>query len=211
MLLQETGPLWYHWLLLAAAAALAVFAWVKALKASRKRRERLRREGELWKLDARLREEYRLLTAEKLQSADDEDLLRGVAMNIQMALEKEPDMNAAFAALSPARRAVYALDVFAGDAPKGLSVFFRSNGYPLLPETAPALAAIGETEYLPLLEKLGPMFDPDSEVSVDNDVIAEADEQFRALYKPADLYQKAAAFIRANKTDFLPPADKEES
>ena len=82
MLLQETGPLWYHWLLLAAAAALAVFAWVKALKAGRKRRERLRREGELWQRDARLREEYRLLTEEKLRTADDEDLLRGVGSSL---------------------------------------------------------------------------------------------------------------------------------
>ncbi len=103
------GVQWYYWLALLIAVVIAIFAWIKALGASKQRREKLKREAEIWKRDYDLREKYSVLTGEKLEACTDTELLHAVAMNIQVELENAIDMNKAFEALSEEKKNIYTL------------------------------------------------------------------------------------------------------
>ena len=52
------GLQWYYWLILLVAVVLTIFAWSKALKSSKARRERLKKEAAIWKRDYELRERF---------------------------------------------------------------------------------------------------------------------------------------------------------
>ena len=90
------GVQWYYWLILALAIILAIFAWIKAMGASRARRERLKKEAAIWKRDYDLRQNFSVLTDDKIKETEETELLHGVALNIQVMLEKQQDMTDAF-------------------------------------------------------------------------------------------------------------------
>ena len=103
------GVKWYYWLLLVLMCIAAIFVWQKALKASKARRERLKKEAEIWRRDFELRENYRELSQEIIFSAPTAELLHGVAMNIQIKLENAPNMEKAFNALPLEKKYIYTL------------------------------------------------------------------------------------------------------
>lgn len=197
------GLQWYYWLILLVAVVLTIFAWSKALKSSKARRERLKKEAAIWKRDYELRERFAVLTEDKIKETEEIELLHGVAMNIQMMLEKAVDMTSAFNALPREKKMIYALEYFDEDAKKSLSTFFRNNGEPLTPVVPEALEAIGCEKYLSIIAPLVSMFDPDSDVSVDNTIIARADEEFASAYNSDELCRLSARFIIKNKDIFL--------
>ena len=65
------GVQWYYWLILAIAIIGAIFAWVKALKSSKERRERLKKEAAIWKRDYELREKFTVLTDDKINRTEE--------------------------------------------------------------------------------------------------------------------------------------------
>lgn len=197
------GVQWYYWLILLIAIVLMIFSWSKALKSSKERRERLKREAAIWKKDYELRERFSVLTEDKIKETEETELLHGVAMNIQVTLEKEVDMASVFNELPEEKKFVYALEYFDEDAKKSLSTFFKNNGAPLVPVIPQALEAIGCEKYVPILSPLMEMYDPDSEVSVDNTVIAKADEEFAKNYNSDELCRFCARYIVKNKETFL--------
>ena len=77
------GVQWYLWVLLVIVSILAIFVWIKAMSASRIRREKLKKEAEIWKKDYELRQEFKTLTLEKINSTDTNKMLSGVCMNIR--------------------------------------------------------------------------------------------------------------------------------
>lgn len=197
------GVKWYYWGILIVAAIGALLMWSKALKSSRERRERLKREGAIWKRDYELREKFTVLTDNKLKETADSELLHGVAMHIQVKLEKAPNMNEAFEALTEQEKFIYALEYFDEDCKNGLSAFFKNNGAPLVPVIPSALVAVGADKYNQIVTPLMPMYDPESDVSVDFAVIAKADEEFKAIFDSDELCRLAAGYIRKNKEIFL--------
>lgn len=197
------GVQWYYWVILTVAIIIAVLAWIKALKTSKERRERLKKEAAIWKRDYELRENYSVLTEEKLKSAEETELLHGVAMNIQVMLEKADDMTEVFNSLPDEKKYIYALEYFDEDAKKSLSTFFKNNGEPLISVVPYALNSIGACEYTEYYSKLFPMYDPDSEVSVDYSVIAKTDEEFSEKYDSDGLCRLCAKYILKNKDIFL--------
>ena len=197
------GVQWYYWAILLGAIILAIFAWRKAFIASRERRERLKREGAIWKRDYDLRQKYSVLTLEKLKETEDTELLHAVAMNIQVFLENEIDMNEAFSALSKEKQFVYALEYFDEDAKNSLSTFFKNNGAPLVPIIPEALEAVGATKYIDIVNSILPMYDPDSDVSIDYTVISAADEKFKEIYDSDEFCRIVADYIKKNKEIFL--------
>lgn len=197
------GVKWYYWVILVAAAIGAILLWSKAMKASRERRERLRREGAVWKRDYELREKFSVLTAEKINETAESELLHGVAMHIQVKLEKEPDMNGAFEGLTEQEKFIYALEYFDEDCKNSLSAFFKNNGAPLVPVIPSALTAVGANKYTDIVTSLMPMYDPDSDISVDYGVIAKADEEFKGLFDSDELCRLCAAYIKKHKEIFL--------
>ena len=197
------GVQWYLWLILAVAIVLAVFAWTKALKSSRERRERLKREGAIWKRDYDLRQNFSVLTEEKLKETADTELLHGVAMNIQVFLENATNMNEAFENLPEEKKYIYTLEYFDEDAKNSLSSFFKNNGAPLVPMLPNALKAVGAHKYSSIVAPLVNMYDPDSETSVDYPAIEKADELFKENYNSDELLRLCAGYIKNNKEIFL--------
>ena len=197
------GVQWYYWVILLVAIIIAIFAWSKALKAGKERREKMKKEAAIWKRDYELREKFTILTEEKLNSTEETELLHGVAMNIQVELEKANDMTESFNALPQEKKFIYALEYFDEDAKKNLSVFFKNNGEPLISMVPDALNAIGAGKYIEHYATLLPMYDPDSEVSIDYSVIGKVDEEFASIYNSDELLRLAAKYILKNKEIFL--------
>lgn len=197
------GVQWYLWLILLLAIALAIFAWGKALKSSRARRERLKREGAIWKRDYDLRQNFSVLTEEKLKETADTELLHGVAMNIQIFLENAINMNEAFENLPDEKKYIYTLEYFDEDAKNSLSSFFKNNGAPLVPMLPNALKAVGAHKYSDIVAPLVNMYDPDSDASVDYPAIEKADELFKEKYDSDELLRLCAQYIKNNKEIFL--------
>ena len=197
------GVQWYYWVILLVAIIIAIFAWSKALKAGKERREKMKKEAAIWKRDYELREKFTILTEEKLNSTEETELLHGVAMNIQVELEKANDMTESFNALPQEKKFVYALEYFDEDAKKNLSVFFKNNGEPLISMVPDALNAIGAGKYVEHYATLLPMYDPDSEVSIDYSVIGKVDEEFASIYNSDELLRLTSKYILKNKEIFL--------
>ena len=197
------GVQWYYWVLLLIAIIIAIFAWSKALKSGKARREKMKKEAAIWKRDYELREKFTILTEEKLKSTEETEFLHGVAMNIQAMLEKAKDMTESFNALPQEKKFVYALEYFDEDAKKNLSVFFKNNGEPLISMVPDALNAIGAGKYIEHYGTLLPMYDPDSEVSIDYSIIGKVDEEFSSIYNSDELSRLAAKYILKNKEIFL--------
>lgn len=197
------GVQWYLWLLLVVVSILAIFVWIKAMSASRIRREKLKKEAEIWKKDYELRQEFKTLTLEKLNSTDTNKMLSGVCMNIQIALENATDMNEAFIELPKGKKYIYCLNYFDEDATKSLSTFFKNNGSPLTDFIIDAIKNVGYEEILPLVESLYPMYDDNSNVSVDYTIIDKSDDKFKEIYNPNKLYELVSKYVKANKEIFV--------
>ena len=197
------GVQWYLWVLLLVVSVLAIFVCIKASSASRVRREKLKKEAEIWKKDYELREEFRTLSIEKLNSTDNNKMLSGVCMNIQIELENAPDMNEAFFKLPDEKKYIYCLEYFDEDAIKSLSTFFKNNGAPLTDFVIDAIKAVGYNEILPLVETLHPMYDDNSDVSIDYPVIEKTDDKFKEIYNQNKLYDLVTKYVKANKEIFI--------
>ncbi len=197
------GVQWYLWVLLLVVSVLAIFVCIKASSASRIRREKLKKEAEIWKKDYELRQEFRTLTSEKLNSTDSNKMLSGVCMNIQIALENAPDMNEAFSMLPNEKKYIYCLEYFDEDASKSLSTFFKNNGSPLTDFVTDAIKAVGYNELLPLVEALYPMYDDNSDTSIDYSVIEKTDDKFKEIYEQNKLYDLVTKYVKANKQIFI--------
>lgn len=173
------------------------------MSASRIRRERLKKEAEIWKKDYELRQEFKTLTLEKLNSTDANKMLSGVCMNIQIELENAPDMNEAFLKLPEEKKYIYCLEYFDEDASKSLSTFFKNNGSPLTDFIIKAIKTVGYEDILPLIETIYPMYDDNSDVSIDYTVIDKTDDKFKDVYNQNKLYDLVSKYVKANKDIFV--------
>lgn len=197
------GVQWYLWVLLLIVSVLAIFVWIKAISASKIRREKLKKEAEIWKKDYELRQEFKTLSLEKLNSTPVNKILSGVCMNIQIELENTQDMNEAFLSLPNEKKYIYCLEYFDEDVKEELSHFFKNNGSPLTDYIIEALKTVKYTEILPLVEAIYPMYDDNSEVSIDYRAIEKTNEKFKETYNANTLYDLASKFIKANKEIFI--------
>ena len=197
------GVQWYLWVLLVIVSILAIFVWIKAMSASRIRREKLKKEAEIWKKDYELRQEFKTLTLEKINSTDTNKMLSGVCMNIQIELENAPDMNEAFLKLPEEKKFVYCLEYFDEDSSKSLSTFFKNNGSPLTDFITQAIRAVGYEDILPLIETIYPMYDDNSDVSIDYTVIDKTDDKFKEIYNSNKLYELVSKYVKSNKEIFI--------
>lgn len=182
-------------LILAIAVVLAILVWVKALRASKK--HSAEREAVLAKMreEKALRERYAHLTAERIQTSDAKEMLHGIALGIQSQLEKEDNVDMAFATLHEAQQFVYALNfVFCEDADT-LSRFFRLNGKPLTAVALRAAREVFDETTLSLFERGYKMFDEEDETtsSLPDDVDA-LDRAFAAADKQA-LFENIRTYL----------------
>lgn len=203
-MIESLTTYWYLYLALVALIVLSVFAWGKAMKASRRHREQVEKEIKAIEKERHLRETYNTLTAEVIENADEDELLEGISTFVQMRVEKSADINAEFAKFPDEFREMYALNFFCEDIDVSLSSFFRNNGEPLVSLAVPALRRIGADKAANIVNEQFKMFDDRNEsVSYDVKRIEELDRKFAELDEAKNLRRTAADYIKKNQQAFI--------
>ncbi len=185
----------------------AVIMWIKAVSASQK--NRAERESLIAKLEKEkaLRNEFKVLDDAKFEMEDNEKLLYGVAANIQMFLEKQDDMNAAFEALPEEKKFIYALNYVFEDAKEdSLSKFFTANGQPLTGMAQKAVESIIGGEFGEVFTSAYRMTDDDcDDVSFDAEKISEFNKKYSEIMtaEKDKIFTKIGEYIKANKEVFI--------
>ena len=185
---------------------LTIFMWIKAVSASR--RHGKERDAEIARIEKEkaLRAEFRHLDGTAFATdKDDYRLIIGMCAHVQMSIEKEPDINAAFESLSEVRRNVYCLGYVFEDSSKKLSEFFRSNGEPMLSAARSAVDSIIGGKFADLFDSEFVMLDENDETtSVDNAMLEEWDGEYARLMEAEGeaILTLAADYIRRNKAEF---------
>lgn len=198
---------WYVGVLIVVLIAATVVMWIKAISASQKSREL--REAEIARLEKEkaLRNEFRILDEEKFESVENEKLLFGVAVNIQMYLEKEQDMKKVFEEMPEEKKYVYALNyVFEDGKDNALSEFFRANGQPLTGEAAKAVKSVVGGDFSDIFMSLYNMIDDDVEdASYDVEKISECDKKYSEIMasKKEEIFKSIADYIKSNKQIYM--------
>lgn len=195
---QWFSQYWYLVILFFAVLGFTVFGVYKASGAYKRHNKLYRREEEKIKRLVLLKERFSPLTVEAIDTADECDLLEGVALSFQLTLQKQQDMTAAFNLLPVQARYIYTLDIFVSEGAV-VSEFYRNNGKELKQLIVPAMKAIGEDALANICAELYDMFDEDSEVSVDREKIAEVDAKFNEAFDLEKLKKNAARYIKGEK------------
>ncbi|MBQ7116580.1 MAG: hypothetical protein IJN88_00030 [Clostridia bacterium] len=117
-------------------------------------------EAEMKRLLA-LKEKYMYFTEEILSSADEGEILEGVALSYQLRLQKTEDPEKAFELLNEEKQRLYVLDVFCADA--DVRNFFSENGKIVKDRILPALDMIGMEDFSLRLREIYDMYDENNE------------------------------------------------
>ncbi len=195
---------WVLFVILIVALIALVVVYTKMGKSMAKRKAE--KEALIKKLDhmKAIREKYSELTEEKILSDSGENLLEGVVDNIQVRLEKEDNMNAAFENLTEEEKTVYAFYYFLEEAKTKPSEFFRQFTKPLTPYALQACEIFLEKEAFEWVKDLYDSYDEDNETaSVISEKINALDEKIIACDIASSAKEKAAEYIKANKSQFV--------
>ena len=183
---------------------LVVFYFVlrATAKAYSRYYERYRKEeAEIKRLIA-LKEKYNVLTEDVIKSADENELLEGVALSYQLKLQKEEKQEEKFEKLPKEVQYIYALDVFCAE--KEIRDFFRENGNILKDIIIPAFTMIGLEEDGNKLLPLKLMYDEnDSSTSLDEKKVKEVEAYFENNNILTKIKKKSAEYIKENSSKFV--------
>jgi len=203
----EEYPVLY--MVILGVAVLCLFLWAIAMRAARRRRGEKEALIAVLEYEKELRRQFKTVTQQMLIDTPPDRLVEGVCCNIQMALEAQPDMQAAYDALPEPRRLVYALGYVAQDGRESLSGFFRRNGQPLTKAALEAVWRLLGGECAAVFEGEYDAFDEANEtVSLVKGDIAAADARWEALTRERgeELYAEAREYILANSRCFVETA-----
>lgn len=195
---------WVLFVILFAALIALVVVYAKMGKTMAKRKAE--KEALIRRLDhmKKIRNSYSSLTAEKILADNGENLLEGVADNIQVRLEKEDDMNASFENLNEEEKLVYAFHYFLEEAKVKPSEFFRQFTKPLTPYALSACEKFLEKDIFGLIKNLYDSYDEDNEeASVIPEKIKSLDEKIISCDIVPDAKNKAAEYIKENVSQFI--------
>lgn len=194
----------YKWYAVGLVFVLIVFALVlrMAAKAYKKHYANFRKEEANIKHLLALKEKYKNLTEEAIADGSEDELLEGVALSYQLALQKADDMSARFAELSKEKQYIYALDVFVSD--KSVRTFFKENGRELTEIIVPALKLIGLEAEAKEAEKIRIMFDEtDETTSMSEKTIETVEAYFTENNVLTKIKQAGAKYIKDNSAEFI--------
>jgi len=189
-----------------AVLVLCVFLWAIAMRASRRRRGEKESLIAALEYEKALRAQFRFITQQLLIDTPPERLVEGVCCAIQMDLEAQPDMQAAYGALPEPRRLVYALGYVVQDGRGALSEFFRRNGQPLTKSALEAVWRLVGGECAAVFAGEYDAFDEENEAaSLVKGDIAAADARWEELVRAQgeSLYAEAKEYILANSQFFV--------
>lgn len=152
----------------------------------------------------KIREDYAVLTEEKILSDDGENLIEGIADNIQVRLEKTEDMNESFENLRDEEKMVYAFHYFLEEAEKKPSAFFREFTKPLTPIALFACEKFVRKDVFADIKELYDSFDEDNETaSVIPEKIDSLDEKITGVDFIPEAKENAVKFIKENVSCFI--------
>ena len=194
---------WYLWALIIILIPVTVYVCYKAAVAARQ--ARLEREKTIEELNnaKSLKDEFSGISADDLKKADDGRVLSGIALLVDLKLRKEIKPKDAFEKLPAEWQKAYVLNCILEDCDGKVSNFFRKNTAPVSPLASVSLKSAGLDKLASLFSELYPMFDDDNEdVSLDNEKIKAADEEFGRLFNKNDYISAAAAYIKDNAYAF---------
>lgn len=203
-LIEYVKQYWMLFVILIVAIIAFLFVFSKASKAVGRTREE--KEKLMKKLDRlkKIREKYSSLSAEIIMSDSGEDLLEGVADNIQRRLEKAEDMNTAFEKLNEEEKIVYAFNYFLEEAVIGASEFFKSYTKPLTPYALISCKEFCDNDLYRLIKEEYNAYDEDNEnASVIKEEIEKTDEKIQSKLDIEKLKINAANFIKTNCSKFV--------
>lgn len=194
----------YGYLLVILAIVCVVFAVIVyfAAKAYKKRMELYRaEEAEIKRLVA-LKEKYRPVTKEAIESAESSGLLEGIALSYQLSLQKEEKQEELFDTFNEDVKDIYALDVFVQD--KTAKEFFSQNGEIIKRRIIPALNKVGMNSFADMIKPVYDMYDTaNEEVSYDVKKIEEIDRFIENLDVLRQIKLKSAEYIKQNFESFI--------
>lgn len=200
---------WYIIPIFIVLIAATVFAWIKAIASGQRRKEERERIIAAIEKEKALRKEFATLDDSIFSdnSIDSEKLLFGVAMNIQMSVEKLDDMVSEFNKLNEVKRNVYALSfIFEDSKYTALSEFFNINGEPLLSQAKNAVDTVIGGKFAEIFNKQYVMYDDNNEeVSFDADIIAQIDNEYASFLadNKETVLNTVSRYIVANKSMIL--------
>ncbi len=193
---------WYLLIVLVVVTVIAAVIFYFAGRAlSKHNREFKAQEKEIKRL-LELKEKYKNLTADIILSADNGELLEGVALSYQLVLQKKDDIEASFNEMNDFRKDVYALDVFVQDV--SAKEFFSQNGDILRKRIISAFEKIGMDDFAKRLSRIALMYDKDDEsVSYSEKEIAEIDRYIEENEILTQIKLKSAEYIKNNCGEFV--------
>ncbi len=189
----------YGYLIIVFIVLLVAFAFIfmKAVSAYSKHNKTYKaQETELKRLTA-LKEKYKNATLAEIEFYDDSEILEGIALLYQIALQKSEDMESEFKALPKEKQYVYVLDVFTEDGSAG--EFFTQNSEILTSIIGEALTAIGMTDFALELSAFAKMYDKDDEeVSYSTAAIENFDKMMQEKDILAKIKLTSSKYIKEN-------------
>lgn len=200
---QWLSQYWHLLIVLAVVSIMAVIIFYFAARSySRHQREFKKQEAEIKRL-VELKEKYKTLTKETILSADDNELLEGVALSYQLILQKKEAIEEEFEKLNESIKNIYALDVFVQD--KAAKEFFSQNGDILRKRIVRAFQKIGmEDEFIKGISKIALMYDDEDETVSYSEKEIDAFDSFIAENEVlTKIKLKGAEYIKNNYVDFV--------
>lgn len=202
----------HHWYLIpvfVVLIGLTIFAWIKAIVSGQKRKEEREKIIAQLEKEKALRNQFRVLNESMLAdpTIDDERLVFGFAVNVQMSIEKLDDMNDEFVKLNEVKQNVYALNyVFEDSKYASLSDFFRANGEPLTSIAQRAVREVVGGEFEKIFTAQFAMLDDNNEeISFDESKVNALDTDYCDFMKKKKNFvlKKVADYIRSNYQCFI--------
>lgn len=144
-----------------------------------------------------LKEKYMDFTEETLASADEKEILEGVALSYQLRLQKEENPEKAFELLGEEKKKLYVLDVFCADG--DVKVFFSENGKIVKEKIIPALTMIGMEDFAIKLKDVYDMYDEaNEEISYSENKIEKMNEYISDNDILSKIKSEGAKYIKNN-------------
>ncbi len=144
-----------------------------------------------------LKERYMNFTEETLDTADECEILEGVALSYQLRLQKEEEPEKAFLLINEEKQRLYVLDVFCSDA--DIKLFFSENGKIVKDKILPGLHMIGMDDFADRLRTVYGMFDEDNEeISYSESKIEEVNEYMLSNNVLTKIKEEGAKYIKNN-------------
>lgn len=190
--------------LLILGVILAVAVLVLAIRSSEKRAAENRRIAERLKKDNEIKNKYALLTVETISSSPEEELFKGIGLNLQKRVALKADMLAEFDTLTKQQQYIYCLYTMFEDSRESLSNFFKINSKPLTDTALEGVKLLGISEFSEVFEFEYNAYDPDNEeVSCIPSEIEAADKKAAPYLSDGTVENKCSEFIKSNSEKFI--------